>query len=69
MHRELKQTCGLGRCQVNYGRAGRNHIGLSFIALVRKHTRRRRDLTTLYQQNWLVIKPAIQRALTAAICH
>jgi hypothetical protein len=69
MHRELKQTCGLGRCQVNSGRAGRNHIGLSFIALVRKHTRRRRDLTTLYQQNWLVIKSAIQRALTAAICH
>ncbi|MCL2642604.1 MAG: transposase [Candidatus Bathyarchaeota archaeon] len=69
MHRELKQNCGFGRCQANSGRAGRNHIGLSFIALVRKHTRRRRDLTTPYQQNWFVIKPAIQRALATAICH
>jgi hypothetical protein len=34
MHRELKQTCGLGRCQANSGRAGRNHIGLFFIVLV-----------------------------------
>jgi len=64
MHRELKQTCGLGRCQANSGRAGRNHIGLSFIALVRKHRRRRRDLSTPYRQDWDVIKPAIQLALT-----
>jgi len=67
MHRELKQTCGFSRCQATTGRAGRNHIGLSFIALVRKHTRRRFDLITPYQQDWLVIKPAIQLALTLAI--
>jgi len=69
MHRELKQTYGFGRCQVNSGRAGRNHIGLFFIALVRKHMRKRRELATPYQQNWLVIKPAIQHALTSDICH
>jgi len=69
MHRELKQTCGFGRCQANSGRAGRNHIGLSLIALVRKHRRRQRDLITPYQQNWLVIKPAIQSALAAAMSH
>jgi hypothetical protein len=67
MHRELKQTCGLGRCQSNSGRAGRNHIGLSLLALVRKHQRRRLDNTTPYLQDWLVIKPAIQLALAVAV--
>ena len=67
MHRELKQTCGFSRCQANSGRAGRNHIGLSFIALVRKHTRRRHDHSTPYQQDWLVIKPAVQQALSMAM--
>jgi len=66
MHRELKQTCGFSRCQANSGRAGRNHIGLSFIALVRKHLRRRLDNCTVYYQDWAVIKPAIRGALTAA---
>jgi hypothetical protein len=69
MHRELKQTCGFGRCQSNTGRAGRNHIGLSLLALVRKHRRRRLDKTTPYQQDWLVIKPAIQLALSSALNH
>ena len=67
MHRELKQTCGFSRCQANSGRAGRNHIGLSLIALVRKHLRRRLDHTSTYCQNWNVIKPAIQHALSAAM--
>ena len=40
MHRELKQTCRFSRCQFRTGRAGRNHIGLSLLALVRKHRRR-----------------------------
>jgi hypothetical protein len=66
MHRELKQTCGLGRCQANIGRAIRNHIALSFIALIRKHQRRRFDNATPYQQDWQVIKPAVQLALAHA---
>jgi len=66
MHRELKQTCGFNRCQANSGRAGRNHIGLSFIALVRKHLRRRLDNSSVYHQDWAVIKPAIQHTLTFA---
>ena len=69
MHRELKQTCGFGRCQANSGRAGRNHIGLSFIALVRKHLRRRVDLSSVYQQDWNLVKPAIQLALTRALSY
>jgi len=69
MHRELKQTCGFSRCQSNTGRAGRNHIGLSLLALVRKHRRKRFDNTTPYHQDWLVIKPAIQMALANALKH
>ncbi|MDR2699507.1 MAG: hypothetical protein LBC12_01600 [Nitrososphaerota archaeon] len=34
MHGELKRICGFGRCQVNIGRVGRNHVGLFFVALV-----------------------------------
>jgi len=66
MHRELKQTCGFSRCQSISGRAGRNHIGLSLLALVRKHRRRRIDNMTPYRQDWNVIKPAIQLALASA---
>ena len=67
LHRELKQTCGLSRCQANAGRAQRNHIGLSMLTWIRKHKRRQIDHTTLYQQNWEVVKPAIQVALAQAM--
>jgi len=67
MHKELKQTCGFSRCQSNSGRAGRNHIGLSLIALVRKHLRRRFEQITSYRMDWEVIKPAIQSALSTAL--
>jgi len=67
LHKELKQTCGFSRCQSNTGRAGRNHIGLSLLALVRKHRRRRLDNSTPYQQDWDIIKPAIQFALASAM--
>ena len=65
LHRELKQTCGLARCQANLGRVQRNHIGLSLLTWIRKHQRRLIDHTTLYQQDWEVIKPGIQLALAA----
>ena len=67
MHRELKQTCGFSRCQFRAGRAVRNHIGLAFNALIRKHQRRRIDNSTPYRQDWEVIKPAIQLALASAL--
>lgn len=66
MHRELKQTCGFGRCQSNSGRAGRNHIGLSFLALIQKHRRTRFHNSTPYQLAWDFIKPAIRLALANA---
>lgn len=67
LHRELKQTCGLSRCQANTGRAQRNHIGLSLLTWIRKHKRRQIDHTTMYQQDWEVIKPGIQLALAARL--
>jgi hypothetical protein len=67
LHRELKQTCSMGRCQANTGRAGRNHIGLSMLTWMRKHKRRLIDQTTMYQQDWEVVKPSIQKALAARL--
>lgn len=67
LHRELKQTCGLSRCQASTGRAQRNHIGLSLLTWIRKHKRRLGDHTTLYQQDWEVVKPGIQLALAARL--
>ena len=67
LHRELKQTCGLSRCQAVLGRAQRNHIGLSLLTWIRKHRRRRIDHTTMYQQDWEVVKPSIQAALAVAM--
>jgi len=65
LHRELKQTCGLARCQAVLGRAQRNRTGLSLLTWMRKHRRRLADHTTLYQQDWEVVKPSIQLALAA----
>jgi putative transposase len=65
LHRELKQTCGLSRCQANAGRAQRNHIGLSLLTWIQKHQRGRIDHMTMYQQDWRVVKPSIQLALAA----
>lgn len=72
LHRELKQTCGFAKCQANTGRTQRNHIGLSLLTWMRKHQRRRVDLannirTSMYQQKWEVVKPAIAAALAQAM--
>ena len=32
-HRELKQTCGIERCQARTGRAQRSHICLSILSV------------------------------------
>lgn len=58
-HREIKQTCGIERCQARTGRAQRNHIFLSIRAWFSLHKRRITQKITLYQQHWNVIKGAI----------
>ncbi|MCZ6904018.1 MAG: transposase [Rickettsia endosymbiont of Ixodes persulcatus] len=59
-HRELKQTCGIERCQARTGRAQRNHICLAVFAWLDMNKRRINKKITLYQQNWEVIKTSIQ---------
>ena len=58
-HRELKQTCGIERCQARTSRAQRNHIFLSIAAWFEKHRRRCYKNVTLYQQHWEIIKQSI----------
>lgn len=59
-HREIKQTCGIERCQARTGRAQRNPIFLAIAAWFQQHKLRVTGHVTLYQQNWSVIKNAIQ---------
>ncbi len=62
-HRELKQTCGIERCQARKGRAQRNHICMTIIAWINKNMRRLQDKISFYQQDWHTIKPAITQSI------
>ena len=62
-HREIKQTCGIERCQARTGRAQRNHIFLAIAAWFQQHKIRLANHITLYQQNWEVIKTAIHQQI------
>jgi hypothetical protein len=62
-HREIKQTCGIERCQSRTGRAQRNHIFMAIAAWFEQHKLRIKHKTTLYQQNWNVVKRAIQEQI------
>ena len=63
-HRELKQTCGLERCQSRTGRAQRNHIFLAISAWIQKYKRRLVEGVSFYQQKWEVIKNDISKEMT-----
>lgn len=58
-YRELKQTCGIARCQSQHGRAQRNHIGLSILSWMRKNQIRKLKQLSLYQQKWDIVKDTI----------
>ena len=62
-HRELKQTCGIERCQARTGRAQRNHICLSIMAWLDKHRRRVTEHVSFYQQDWDNIKDGISHGI------
>jgi Transposase DDE domain len=66
-HREIKQTCGIERCQARTGRAQRNHIFLAIVAWFEQHKRRLSEKITLYQQHWAVIKNAITAHIRALL--
>ena len=59
-HRELKQTCGIERCQAHTCRSQRNHILLSIMAWILQRLRCGFN-KTIYQEKWDVIKKAIGR--------
>lgn len=44
-HKELKQNCGLERCQAYTNRSQRNHIGLCVLAFIKNQERRTLDKT------------------------
>ena len=58
-HREIKQTCGIERCQARTGRAQRNHIFLAISAWFEQYKQRISQKISFYQQKWQVIKNAI----------
>ncbi len=62
-HRELKQTCGIERCQARTSRAQRNHILLAVIAWIKQFKRRYAENISIYQLKWDVVKPAITHNL------
>lgn len=62
-HRELKQTCGIERCQARTGRAQRNHICLAILAWLDKYRRRLTEKISFYQQDWDVIKHGISHEI------
>ena len=66
-HRELKQTCGIERCQARTSRAQRNHICCSILAWLDKYRRRLVEKMTFYQQDWSVIKPGIASQIRALL--
>ncbi len=68
-HREVKQTCGIERCQARTGRAQRNHIFLAIAAWFEQHKRRLSQKITFYQQNWAVIKNAITDHIRSLLAH
>jgi hypothetical protein len=68
-HRELKQTCGLERCQSHNGRAQRNHIGFSVLSWIRKAKQRNLYQLSLYQQQWDIIKGAISANLKKQLAY
>jgi len=66
-HRELKQSCGIERCQSRTGRAQRNHICLAIMAWIDLHKQRFKNQVTIYQQKWEVIKYGITDAIAAKL--
>lgn len=58
-HRELKQTCGIERCQARTGRSQRNHICIAILAWLDKHKRRVMEKISLYRQDWNIIKNGV----------
>jgi len=66
-HRELKQTCGIQRCQSRSSRSQRNHICLSILAWLDKHRKRMLEKISFYTQDWNIIKIAVKSEISAIL--
>jgi putative transposase len=59
-HRELKQFCGVERCQVRAGRAQRNHIGMSLRAFLRLEWHFFTTGISLFEAKWGLVREAVR---------
>lgn len=63
LHRELKQTCGIERCQCRIGRIQRNHIACSFLVWNRLKSLAYQSTKTVYQIKTAPLKALLAREL------
>lgn len=63
-HRELKQCCGLEKCQARTGRSQRNHIVLSVLTWINQRKLRALYGSSIYKLKWNVVKYAIKNHLS-----
>jgi len=68
-HLEIKQTCGIERCQARTGRSQRNPICLAILAWFEKHRKRALEKVSLYRQNWEIIKDSIAQGIKLILAH
>jgi hypothetical protein len=59
-HRDLKQGCGVERCQARLGRAQRNHIGLAIRAFLRLEWHFFTTGISLYEAKRRVVREAVR---------
>ena len=68
-HRDLKQNCGVERCQVRSERAQRNHIGLALRAFLRLEWHFFTTGVSGFEAKLRIIRKAVQSYLRLpAIC-
>ena len=64
LHRELKQTCGIERCQCRLNRIQRNHIACAFLVWNRLKSVAYQSASTVYQLKILPLKSLLVRELS-----
>jgi hypothetical protein len=62
-HRELKQFCGVERCQVRASRAQRNHIGLALRAFLRLEWHFFTTGISAFEAKWRLVREAVRSYL------
>jgi hypothetical protein len=66
-HRNLKQTCGVERCQARFARAQRNHIGFAIRAFVRLERFFFRTGISEWEAKARVVRDAVRAYLAAPL--